>query len=311
MLILLINIDSTIPNLALKKIEKYHIDNGDEVVWNFPLIAPNADKIYVSTIYSWNKKKAAEWEMYGAEIGGSGYDILKTLSPEIEKINPHINIGFATRGCIRNCKFCIVPRKEGKIKAVADIYDIWDKKSKRITLLDNNILGLKKHFAFICEQLKEEKLSIDFNQGLDIRLIDEEVAILLKNIKYSTLRVAFDNLNYEKQFRDGIEILKKSEIKLSKIMVYVLVGFNTTWQEDMERLNIIKEFGLNAFIMIYKGPGEIKEYSNLPPNIETILTKIRSPRGNIQKLARLYNRYVFRNNIQSDLLKAYIDQKSL
>ena len=145
MKILLINIDSTKPNLALKKIEKYHKDKGDEIVWDFPLMAAWADKIYVSAIYTWSKDKCGEWEGR-AEIGGSGYDLKKTLPPEIENVRPRINMGFTTRGCVRRCPFCIVSEKEGGIRAVGDIYDIWDGRSKEVELLDNNILALPDHF---------------------------------------------------------------------------------------------------------------------------------------------------------------------
>ena len=125
MKILLINIDSTKPNLALKKIEKYYKDKGNDVVWDFPLMASTVDKIYVSAIYTWNKDMCKEWEGR-AEIGGSGYDLKKKLPPEIDKVKPKINWGFTTRGCIRKCPFCIVSEKEGDVNVVGDIYDIWN-----------------------------------------------------------------------------------------------------------------------------------------------------------------------------------------
>ena len=108
MKILIINIDSKkIPNLALKKIEKYHLDKGDEVMWDMPLFAHLSDKIYVSCVFEKNKKQCETWGTR-AEIGGSGYDINSKLPEEIENIKPRINLGFTSRGCIRNCKFCIV-----------------------------------------------------------------------------------------------------------------------------------------------------------------------------------------------------------
>ena len=126
----IINIDSKIPNLALKKIEKYHLDKGDEVIWDFPLIP--SDKTYVSIVFSWNKEQAKQYP--GADIGGSGYDLKKKLPPEIDKIKPRINLGFTTRGCLRKCYFCIVPEKEGVVRTEGDIYDLWDGKSKELTI---------------------------------------------------------------------------------------------------------------------------------------------------------------------------------
>ena len=100
MKVLLIDIDSTIPNLALKKIEKYYIDKGDTVTWNNSLDRLISDKIYVSCIFPENKNKCRDWEG-SAEIGGTGYDIKKKLPEEIEMVKPKINWGFTTRGCIR------------------------------------------------------------------------------------------------------------------------------------------------------------------------------------------------------------------
>lgn len=152
--ILLINIDSVkVPNLALKKIEKYHIDKGDHVTWNMPLMATTADKVYVSCVFKKNKRLAEAYEVYSnAVIGGSGYDIKIKLPEEIENIKPRINYGFTSRGCNRKCGFCIVPEKEGREHVVGDLLDLWDGESKEVTVMDNNILALPKHFYKICNR---------------------------------------------------------------------------------------------------------------------------------------------------------------
>jgi hypothetical protein len=97
MKVLLINIDSKIPNLALKKIEKFHADKGDSVTWDMPLDINNADKIYVSCIFPANKYKCQVYKGK-ALIGGSGYDMYTKLPPEIDSIKPHINWGYTSRG---------------------------------------------------------------------------------------------------------------------------------------------------------------------------------------------------------------------
>ena len=116
MKVLLINIDSVIPNLALHKIAKYHSDRGDEVIWDFPLLASQCGKTYVACVFSKNRNSvAATWDGI-AEIGGSCWDLNTELPPEIESQKPRINLGFTMRGCVRKCDFCIVHKKEGKAR---------------------------------------------------------------------------------------------------------------------------------------------------------------------------------------------------
>jgi len=254
--VLLIDIDSKIPNLALKKIEKYFKDKGDEVIWNNELFATIADYIFVSCVFDWNKKKAQEFEGYNnALIGGSGYDIIKTLPNYLDAIKPRINIGFTTRGCIRKCPFCIVHEKEGKIKIEGDIYDIWDGKSKTIVLLDNNILALQKHFKLICSQLRKEKLKVDFNQGLDCRLLNEDIVNELKTIRTVDLRFAFDDSSYKKDVEKTIELFGKATP-----MWYVLVGFNTSFQNDLDRINFLRAENQRTYVMRHKNCRNKKEY---------------------------------------------------
>ena len=260
MKVLIMDIDSKIPNLALKKIEKYHKDKGDEVVWNNELMRFSSDKIYVSCIFTENKSLCDEWS--GAEIGGTGYDIMKKLPPEIDSVKPRINLGFTTRGCIRKCEFCFVPQKEGMIKFEGDIYDIWDGISKEIVLMDNNILALPKHFKMICSQLRKEKLKVDFNQGLDIRLLNDDLAGELATIRHiSDIRFAWDNIKDEAVIRKGITLLKKHNCRRG--MFYVLVGFNSTIDEDLYRFNTLKGLGQRAYCMRFKTVKGQREYSDI------------------------------------------------
>lgn len=258
--ILLINIDSKkMPNLALHKIAKYYLDKGNEVVWDNPLMGLNADRIYVSCIFTKNRVKCLEWENR-AEIGGSGWSIIKKLPDEIESIKPHINLGFTTRGCIRKCEFCIVPQKE-ELQIVGDIYDIWDGKTKDIVLLDNNILAFPKHFKLICSQLRKEKLRIDFNQGLDHRLLNEDIVNELKTIRHSEYHLAFDQPEYLTTVERALKLLKQGGINRCNWLV--LVGFNTTFQEDLDRLHFLKENNQNAYVQRYETCYSRPEYIRL------------------------------------------------
>lgn len=247
MTIALLNLENKYQNLALEKIRLYYETKGEEVTEYLPLWSKKYDKVYVSSIFSFTSKK---YLPTNAIVGGSGFDLTSTLPPEIEQMKPKLNFGFTSRGCIRNCPFCIVPQKEGKIKAIGDIYDLWDGKAKQIKLLDNNILALPEHFNKIVNQLLESSLKVDFNQGLDIRLVTENVAKTLSRLSHVEYRFSFDFPNLEKIVREKVELLKHYGVNRS--MFFVLVGFNTTIEEDFTRLNIIKELGQNAYVMRYK-----------------------------------------------------------
>jgi len=227
----------------------YHKLNGDEIIWDVPLFANSVDKIYVSNIFTKNKYKAEEFEVYNhVEIGGSGYDLKKILPIDIENMKPKINYGFASRGCIRNCEFCIVPEKEGYIRPTGDLLDIWDGNSKIVTFLDNNILALPDHFSLICKQAQNNDLTIDFNQGLDIRLLTDDVAGTIKKTKMKRVRFALDFPELIPICRQKIAILRKYMPKLEPIF-YVLTGYNTTIDQDLERLYFLKSMNCRAYVM--------------------------------------------------------------
>jgi len=247
--ILLIDIDSTIPNLALKKIEKYHIDRGDTVEWNNELGQLYADKVYVSCIFPENKHKCLAWEGK-AEIGGTGYDLYKKLPKEIEDIKPRINWGFTTRGCIRRCYFCFVPEKEGNIHAIGDIYDIWDGKNKELMIMDNNILAMPNHFMKIAEQIRREKLRVDFNQGLDHRLVTPEIAKELLSIKHiKEIRFAFDDIKDVNTVLSCLDILRSAGLKDWKTRWYVYVSPFNSPKNVYDRMIIMKKQRQSVYIM--------------------------------------------------------------
>lgn len=255
--ILIIDIDSTIPNLALKKVEKYHKDKGDSIEF-VPMMRDWADKIYVSCVFTKNKDLCAEWENDPkALIGGTGYDLTIKLPEQIEAIKPRINWGFTTRGCIRNCHFCFVPRKEGKTHIVGDIYDIWDGKSKELIIMDNNILSLPEHFKSICRQIRKEKLIVDFNQGLDLRLLTDDIAQELKTIRHKEYKFSWD-------MDDNSMIARLSDAKdiLGPCTIFIICGF-LPYEKILNKLDIIKKMGHNAYIMRHESVHYEKRYIQL------------------------------------------------
>jgi hypothetical protein len=257
MKVLLMDIDSTIPNLALKKIEKYHLDKGDSIIWNNELMRYAVDKVYVSCIFPENKRECLEWEGI-AEIGGTGYDIHKVLPPEIENIKPRINWGFTTRGCIRKCPFCFVPEKEGMIRIVGDIYDIWDGKSKELVIMDNNILALPEHFKLITSQIRKEKLKVDFNQGLDHRLLTEELVTELLSLRHiQEIRFAYDNILYKPTVLKALDLLKKGGLRDWGSRWYVYVSEQDNFDTVFERMDLLHSHKQTVYLMRDK-----KVYSN-------------------------------------------------
>jgi hypothetical protein len=257
MKVLLINIDSKGPNLALEKIARYHRGRGDEVVWDqvlpdIPLHYATADKIYVSCLFTWNRRSCEPvLKMFPDKTicGGSGYDIRSALPAEVERVKPQINWGFTTRGCMRNCPWCIVYDKEGGLRVVGDLLDLWDGRGRNVTLLDNNILGVPEHFKLICRQARDNGIKLDFNQGLDARLLTAELAAELASIRHAQYKFAFDRPRDLPHVQRAIDLLAAAGIR--QCTWYVLVGFETTLGEDLDRLNYLRDRKQAAYVMRY------------------------------------------------------------
>lgn len=261
--VLLIDIDSKIPNLALHKVAKYYEEKNYEVIWNYPLAKDSVEFIYVSCVFTKNKDKCKTWEERGGpvQIGGTGYSLIATLPKDIEAVKPRINLGFTTRGCIRKCEFCVVPEKEGKIHPVGDLLDLWDGKGSDIVVLDNNILALPDHFRMVCQQARENKIRVDFNQGLDHRLLDAGMVKELKSIRHVEYRFAFDHPSYKKSVSRAIEMLQDGGIR--RCSWYVLVGFNTTIEEDLDRLMYLRSMNQNAYVQRFETCYHKPEYISM------------------------------------------------
>lgn len=263
MRILLIDADSTIPNLALMKLSGWHKDQGDSVSFlkiNLPYY-PNKkrnrfnapigfDKIYASIIFDGNKEFICGKNI---EFGGTGVDLSTKLYHEIENhdadysLYPEndISYGFITRGCIRKCGFCKVPEKEGYIHKVNNIDDIV--RHKKVKFLDNNILAYPEHKK-ILQELVEKQIRCQFNQGLDIRLINEDNSILLKKINYMGEYIfAFDNLKYKKIIEDKLLLLHWRKEWSFKFFVYINPDMPIS--DTLKRISWLKENKCLPYIM--------------------------------------------------------------
>lgn len=267
----LIQVDGKMPNVALMKLSAWHKSRGDYVsVMYGDVVATRLiefDKIYISVIFEDNKDKALQLQKQFkvAEVGGVGVnnnqlpDEIEHMMPDYDAFKCDYSMGFTTRGCLRNCDFCKVRQQEGMIREHTDIYEFWDRRHNHIEILDNNILAMPHHFEKIANQIIKENLTVNFNQGLDIRLITDQNAKLLKKLRVRPCcKFAFDSMDIEPYIKKGVKILRRNGINCS--LFYVLVGFNTTIDQDLHRLEVIKELDMRPYVMRYKTCKGEKEY---------------------------------------------------
>lgn len=256
MVIGLCQVDGKIPNLALAKLAAWWKWAGEAVERFSPL--REYDRLYASKVFTNTPDNPYLPE--SCIKGGSGYILESILDPKIERIMPDFSlwsgwdrsIGFTTRGCVRRCSFCIVPEKEGDLRVVSDLYGIWNG-SRELMLLDNNLTAAPmKHFELICKQAIKEGVRLDFSQGLDIRLVNEQHASWLARVKTTKqIRFAWDNVGIESAVRRGLDILAGAGIKPHRLMFYVLIGFDTTEAEDLYRILTLDGLGVDPFVMPY------------------------------------------------------------
>lgn len=273
----LIDVDGhNYPNLPLMKISAWHKQQGDHVEWYSPMFSGEMDRVYMSKVFSFTPDY--EYFVNAKEIyrGGSGYCIELVdgkevyhaerdtqLPPEIEHIYPdysiypeltkHTAYGFLTRGCPRGCGFCHVKAKEGRRSyKVADLSEFW-RGQKKIVLCDPNILACPDHMDLL-KQLADSKAKVNFNQGIDIRLINDRNMEMLKQIRLESIHFAFDRW----QDKDIIEPKLRAFAKQTgydrhkgSVMVYILTNFDTTLAQDLYRIQLCRELNFSPYPMIY------------------------------------------------------------
>lgn len=274
----LIDVDGhNYPNLPLMKISAWHKSQGDVVEWYDTwngLFAPY-DVVYMSKVFSFTPDYTQP--IYAKEVhkGGSGYCISlvdgkevfdkakdKDLPYEIDHIYPDYTLypdfadtafGFLTRGCPRGCDFCHVKTKEGLIShKVSDLKEFWNGQ-ENIELLDPNILACKE-WKDLLQQLIDSKAKVNFNQGLDIRLMTEEKAEMLSKIPIKAIHFAWDRYEDKDLVQPKFKMFRKmSKIQNKKLQVYVLCGDREQkiLDTDLERIYWLKDNGYAPYVMLY------------------------------------------------------------
>lgn len=261
------------PNLALMKLSAYHKAQGDDVGFWFGF--EHYDRVYMSKVFDDTLTEDFTYCIDADEIikGGSGYGLDNRLPEEIEHIYPDYSLyptltedkafGFLTRGCPRGCHFCIVAEKEGRRSVkVADLSEWWDGQ-KNIVLMDPNLLAYKGHMELL-QQLIDSKAWVDVNQGFDARLLNEENISAINQLKLKDVHFAWDYMKEETPVLRGLELyrqLARRKPHGSYGVVYVLVNYDTTMEENLYRIYTLRDMGFDPYVMIYKkntAPREVR-----------------------------------------------------
>lgn len=252
----LIDVDGhNFPNFALMKISAWHKAKGDEVEWYDAMFSGHCDKVYMSKVFTFSRDYPYPIDADVIERGGTGYDIKSKLPQEIEdcrlldySLYPQypFSVQFYSRGCIRHCPFCLVHDKEGGIQSVTP--HEWNPNAQWIEVLDNNFFA-NPNWREAVEDLKRQKLPVKFH-GVDVRIMDEEMAAALNSLRLKGgVHIAWDLPRLD--LRPQIEAMIK-HIKPQSIYCYVLVGFNSTREQDLFRLRTLKQYKILPFVQAYR-----------------------------------------------------------
>ena len=267
----LIDVDGhNFPNLPLMKLSAWHKKQGDSVEWYNPLFSGHMDKVYMSKVFSFTPDYQYFIDADEVVKGGTGYyypDGGEVLPEDVEHIYPDYSIypeltyetayGFLTRGCPRGCDFCIVGKKEGRCSVkMANLDEFWNGQ-KNIVLLDPNMFACRD-WKDLSQQLIDSRAWVDFSQGCDIRIMTDEKTDYIKRMKIKQIHFAWD------RYEDKDIIIQKFKAfkqitgwDKRKLPVYVLVNFNTTLEQDLDRIYTLRDLGYWPYVMIY-------EKENLP-----------------------------------------------
>ena len=252
----LIDVDGhNFPNIALMRIASWHRSHGDTAEMAVPMYE-HYDRIYASKVFTFSPDfNELEYDCDEFIKGGTGYDIKSRLPEEIEAhtglaydLYPQypFSVQFYSRGCIRHCPFCLVHDKEGGIHSVEPM--AWDPNAQWIEVLDNNFFAAPNWREAIAD-LRKQKLPVKFH-GVDVRIMDEEQAAALNSVKMKGyVHIAWDLPQIDLTSR--LEAMTK-HIKPYKIACYVLVGFNSTREQDLHRLNTLKRLGILPFVQPFR-----------------------------------------------------------
>ena len=262
----LIDVDShRWPNLALMKLSAWHRANGDTVEWWSP--EGRYDLVYKSRVFTdlYSKDTITVANAEQVVCGGTGYGPGPDLPNAVEHSRPDYSIypqfpdtayGFLTRGCPRNCDFCVVSGKEGrKSVKTADLSEFWDGQ-RTIKLMDANLLACPDHENLL-EQLIQSRAYVDFTQGLDCRLLTKADIEAINRIRLKEIHFSWDSMADSGPVLDGLRLYAdqaKHKPHGYFASVYVLTNHGTTHEQDLFRVETLRGMGFDPYIMVYNRP---------------------------------------------------------
>lgn len=284
MSVLLFQLDGKVPNIALMRVAAHHRALGDEVElrWGakpYRCLWDQPKAVYGSAIFEKSRPSVEKLreEFPSAIVGGTGVDLKITLEDfgisslaQDYSIYPkwRQSIGFTQRGCRLACPFCVVPRKEGKMRPERSVWDIWrgDPWPKELILLDNDFFGNKEHWRRHIQDIREGGFKVSFNQGINARFLDDEAAEAIASIDYrddsmkvKRIYTAWDSKKDEERLFAGLQRLVNAGVKPDHIMVYMLVGYwpGETIEDCLYRHTKLREFGCRPYPMPFKRTKEL------------------------------------------------------
>lgn len=256
----------------------------------------NPDRIYITSLFTYSYKPVHESIRYYTDkykksevtVGGiyatlckdhlknifkNRINIFEGLYDEAEGLLPDYSlipkwktsIIFSSRGCIRKCAYCSVPKLESKFSAKKSIKHLIYPGHNSIILWDNNILA-SPYLKNILNEIEDTQLKIDFNQGLDARLLTEKIALKLKRLKLPIIRLAYDTKDIKPHLKKSIDLLKDTGFRGKNIIVYCLHNYLDSPYDFLNRIKDLMEWSVVAYPMRYEPLEPRQKNTYISPN---------------------------------------------
>lgn len=275
---------TTYPPLGLLKIAAFKKQRGEKVilVQGRQYDGPEPKEIYITSLFTYayepvheaidyyiqhyRKAKIKVGGIYAtlcgqhlAEKYGDRIAVYEGLFKGAEDYLPdyslvpgwNSSLVFSTRGCIRRCSFCSVPQIEPEFTARKSIKKLIYPGHRKVVFWDNNFLA-SPYVLNILEELEELGLEVDFNQGLDTRLLSKDLAFKLKRLNMPFARLAYDSVGVRDKVERAIGILKEVGFRGRKIIVYCLYNHKDTPEDFLDRIKDLLEWGVVAYPMKFE-----------------------------------------------------------